>query len=110
MVAAGGEVASAYDRRSQATYAGRRCPLARPGYNPNMSQFVEPRMAKSYYIVPVVKRALLPFWYEVWDNNPPFGREAEKNANLRQSRIIKASNKTEAATIAEAENPGYVVI
>ena len=67
-------------------------------------------MAKSYYVVPIVKRALLPVWYEVWDNNPPFGREAEKDANLRQTRIIKASNKTDAATIAEAENPGHVVI
>jgi hypothetical protein len=47
---------------------------------------------------------------KVWDNNPPFGREAEKDANVRQTRIIKASNKTEAATIAEAENPGHVVI
>ena len=47
-------------------------------------------MAKSYYVVPIVKRALLPVWYEVWDNNPPFGREAEKDANLRQTRIILA--------------------
>jgi hypothetical protein len=67
-------------------------------------------MAKSYYSVPIVKRELLPIWYEVWDNNPPIGRETEKDASFRQTRIIKASNKIEAATIAEEENPGRVVI
>jgi hypothetical protein len=39
-----------------------------------------------------------------------WGRETDKDAFLRQIRIIKAGNKIEAATIAEKENPGHVVI
>ena len=67
-------------------------------------------MAKSHYIVPIVKRGLLPLWYEVWDNNGPLARQANKDASLGQTRIIKAGNKIEAATIAEAENPGHIVV
>ena len=67
-------------------------------------------MAKSYYSVPIVKQELLPLWYEAWDGNMPVGQETDKGAFLRQTRIIKAGNKIEAAMIAEKENPGHVVI
>jgi hypothetical protein len=80
------------------------------GLGHSVSQLVEDRMAKSHYIVPIVKRELLPLWYEVWDNNGPLARQANKDASLGQTRIIKAGNKIEAATIAEAENPGHIVV
>ena len=67
-------------------------------------------MIKSYYSVPIVRRDLLPLWYEAWDGNMPFGREASKDRFLRQTRIIKADNKVEAAMLAETKNPDHVVI
>jgi hypothetical protein len=51
-------------------------------------------MSKSYYSVPIVRRELLPLWYEAWDGNMPFGREASRDVVLRQIRIIKAGNNS----------------
>ncbi len=71
--------APAYERRSQATYAGRRCPLPRPGYNPNMSQFVEPRMAKSYYVC------------ENASNHDPAAKVTQRIDFVRKDEILAGS-------------------
>jgi hypothetical protein len=71
---------------------------------------LEHPMTKSYYSVPIVRRELLWLWYDVWGETTPLGQETNKDSRFRQTRIIRASNKIEAATFAEKENPGHAVI
>lgn len=64
------------------------------------------------YMVPIVRRDLLGLWHEMWDSDKPTKRalEANRDGSLGQTFTVKAKSKAEAATLAEAQNPGYVAI
>ena len=64
------------------------------------------------YLVPIVKRELLPLWREYWESGPPSDEAIEQNkdGSLGLSVDVKARNTREAAKIAEDENPGHVAI
>ena len=66
-------------------------------------------MAKSYYMVRLMKRELRPFLYEA--RTPLPSAMAARSGNfLERISIIKARNKLEAAMIAEMENPRHFVV
>jgi hypothetical protein len=69
-------------------------------------------MGKSTYIVPIVKRDLMPMWHDYWDSKKP-SKEAKKvsrDGSLGRTATVTARNRRNAATIAEAQNPGDVAI
>jgi hypothetical protein len=69
-------------------------------------------MGKSTYIVPIVKRDLMPLWHDYWDSKKP-SKEAKKvsrDGSLGKTATVTAKNKRDAVAIAEAQNPGHVAI
>jgi hypothetical protein len=64
------------------------------------------------YIVKIVREELRELWHEYWDKKPKTqrARNANRDGSLGQTTIIKARNAKEAAEIAVAQNPGYIVI
>ena len=65
------------------------------------------------YDVPIVRRDLLSLWHEFWDGPEPTERSHLANdADGCLSRAVKvhAPNATQAAAIAERQNPGDVAL
>jgi hypothetical protein len=69
-------------------------------------------MGKSTYIVPIVKRDLVPLWHDYWDSKKPSNeaKKVSRDGSLGRTATVTAKNKRNAAAIAEAQNPGDVAI
>ena len=64
------------------------------------------------YDVPIVRRDLLSLWHEFWDGPEPTERAHLANAGGSLDRAVKvrAAHATQAASIAERDNPNCVAI
>ena len=64
------------------------------------------------YDVPIVRRDLLSLWHEFWDGPEPTERAylASVNGALDRAVKIRAANATQAASLAERDNPGDVAL
>jgi hypothetical protein len=69
-------------------------------------------MGKSTYVVPIVKRDLMPLWHDYWDSKKPSkkAKKLSRDGSLGQTATVTAKNKRDAAAIAEAQNPGHAAI
>ena len=64
------------------------------------------------YDVPIVRSDLLSLWRECWDGAEPTERANTANTDGSLDRAVKvrAANATQAASLAERDNPGDVAI
>ena len=64
------------------------------------------------YDVPIVRGDLLSLWHEFWDGAEPTerARHADADGSMNRAVKIRAANATQAAIIAERDNPDCVAI
>jgi hypothetical protein len=64
------------------------------------------------YDVPIVRSDFLSLWHEFWDGAEPTerARHADADGSLNRAVKVRAANATQAASIAERDNPDCVAI